>query len=113
MDHRDILLNLFLGNEIEGGTGQYLPAPPRHRDSWRCRCLARAAPLSSVSTGRGWRREAMWQGIRFTASLVLAAAAAAWFWRVALENTGAATATVDLLYAQDVALSPLRHSAPQ
>src|SRR5262249_22982953 len=46
-----------------------------------------------------------WQGIRFTASLVLAASAAAWFWHVALENTGQATATVDLLYAQDVALA--------
>src|SRR5205823_2671569 len=42
---------------------------------------------------------------RITASLVLAASAAAWFWHIALENTGHATATVDLIYAQDVALA--------
>src|SRR5262249_14802454 len=52
-----------------------------------------------VAAGGGW------QGSGFRAGLVVAAAAAAWFWHVALENTGQDTATVDLLYAQDMALA--------
>ena len=46
-----------------------------------------------------------WQDIRFTVSLVLAKSAPAWFWHVALENTGDAAATLDLIYAQDLALA--------
>src|SRR6185369_13536445 len=35
----------------------------------------------------------------------LAADAPAWFWHVTLENAGAAPVTVDLVYAQDLALA--------
>ena len=104
MDYHNILLNLFLGNEIEGGPSNiYLR---RHETS-----IASLPMLGPHSTAifhldeQGLTVRGEWQGIRFTASLVLAASAAAWFWHVALENTGQAAATVDLLYAQDVALA--------
>jgi cellobiose phosphorylase len=104
MDHRDILLNLFLGNEVEGGpTNIYL----------RCHGTALAAvpilgprsPAVFHLDTQGLIATGEWQGIRFTASLVLAASAAAWLWHVTLENTGHTATTVDLLYAQDLALA--------
>src|SRR5712691_7793298 len=104
MDYRDILLNLFLGNEIEGGPSNiYL----RRHDTLisSIPILGPRSPAVFHLDEQGLTARGEWQGIQFTASLVLAAAAAAWFWRVALENTGRATATVDLLYAQDVALA--------
>ncbi len=104
MDHRDILLNLFLGNEIEGGPSNiYLR---RHATSIASLpLLGPRSPAVFHLDEQGLTACGEWLGIRFTASLVLAASAAAWFWHVALENTGKATATVDLLYAQDVALA--------
>src|SRR6185295_15034258 len=41
----------------------------------------------------------------FTVSLVLASAAPAWFWHVALENADTGPVEVDLVYAQDLALA--------
>jgi 1,2-beta-oligoglucan phosphorylase len=104
MDHRDILVNLFLGNEIEGGpTNIYLC---RHTTSiTSIPLLGPRRPAVFRLDTQGLTARGEWQGIRFTASLVLAASAAAWFWQVALENTGRATATVDLLFTQDVALA--------
>jgi cellobiose phosphorylase len=104
MDHRDILLNLFLGNEIEGGPGNiYL-----RRHATLIASIPLLGPRSPAVfhlDEQGLTARGEWQGIRFAAALVLAASAAAWFWHVALENTGQAAATVDLLYAQDVALA--------
>src|SRR5262249_58875146 len=46
-----------------------------------------------------------WRGMRFTAALVLARSAPAWFWLVNLENASGASITADLIYAQDLALT--------
>ena len=88
IDHGDIILNLFLGTEIEGGPANlYLrrhgasiesmpllgPAQSRGRPSRRAR-----APRSTASGS----------DVRFMSSLVLAQSAPAWFWHVTLENTG-------------------------
>src|SRR5206468_3115085 len=97
MNYHDILLNLFLGNEIEGGPSNiYLR---RHATSIASiPMLGPRSPAVFHLDERGLTARGEWQGIRFTASLGLAASAAAWFWHVALENTGQATASVDLLY---------------
>ena len=104
LEHRDILLNLFLGNEVEGGPsniylrhfGTSIAATP---------LLGPRSPAVFHLDTQGLTATGEWQGIRITASLVLAASAAAWLWHVALENTGHTAITVDLLYAQDVALA--------
>jgi 1,2-beta-oligoglucan phosphorylase len=104
LDHRDIILNLFLGNEVEGGpTNIYLR---RHGTAIEAIPILgpRSAAVFSLDE-QGLTARGEWQGIRITASLVLAASAAAWLWHVALENTGHVAATVDLIYAQDVALA--------
>jgi len=104
MKHRDILLNLFLGNEAEGGPANiYLRRlggevsaigllGPRSQSA--VRCDKRSLTLSGD-----------WWGIRFMASMVLAESACAWFWHVALENKGDKAETLDLIYVQDLALA--------
>jgi 1,2-beta-oligoglucan phosphorylase len=104
MDHRDILLNLFLGNEVEGGPANiYL-----RRHGTAIEAVPMLGPRSPAVVSLGQQSltaRGEWHGIRFTAAFRLAASAAAWFWHVVLENTGRAAATVDLIYAQDVALA--------
>jgi cellobiose phosphorylase len=104
MDYHDIMLNAFLGTEIEGGpTNIYLR---RHGTaSAATPLLGPRSPAAFHVDAQGLTARGEWQGLRFTASLRLAAAAAAWFWHVTLENTSDTAATLDLLYAQDVALA--------
>ena len=104
MKHRDILLNLFLGNEAEGGPaniylrrlGDEAAAVPLlgPRSQSAVRCDKRSLTLSGD-----------WRGIRFMASMVLAESAPAWFWHVALENQSDKAETLDLIYVQDLALA--------
>jgi 1,2-beta-oligoglucan phosphorylase len=104
MKHRDILLNLFLGNEVEEGPANiYLRLlddeaaaipllGPRSRAAVRC-------DKQSLTVSGDWR------GVRFVASMVLARSAPAWFWHVALENESGRAETLDLIYVQDLALA--------
>jgi cellobiose phosphorylase len=104
LEHRDILLNLFLGNELEGGPSNiYL----RHHGTSIASIplLGPRSPAAVHLDEQGLTARGEWQGLRISASLLLAASAAAWLWHVALENTSNTALTVDLLYAQDVALA--------
>jgi 1,2-beta-oligoglucan phosphorylase len=104
IDCGDILVNLFLGNELEGGPanvylrrlGDPAAAVPLlgPRSPARVRCDAKGLAL-----------EGAWQGIRFCVSLALAESAPAWFWHVELENAGEAETELDLIYAQDLGLA--------
>jgi 1,2-beta-oligoglucan phosphorylase len=104
MDHRDILLNLFLGTEVEGGLANlYLR---------RLRSVVEATPLlgpgspAAISVDqRGMTAQGDWQGIRYSVSLCLAKGAPAWFFHVVLESTLAEDETVDLIYTQDLGLA--------
>ena len=104
IDYHDIMLNLFLGTEVEGGPSNiYLR---RHGES--IEAIPLIGPRSTATIGIGKRSmtaRGRWQGIDFRVSLLLADAAPAWFWHVALENTGAGAETVDLVYAQDLAIA--------
>ena len=91
IDHRDVIVNLFPGNEAEGGpTNLYL----RRRDR-----SVEAIPLLGPGSGArdrlrddGFAARGTWSDVRFDVSLLLAQAAPAWFWHVALENVGGAAA---------------------
>jgi 1,2-beta-oligoglucan phosphorylase len=104
MDYRDLLLNLFLGNEFEEGlTNIYLR---RHGTAIAAVPLFGPRSPAVFSLDQlGFSARGVWNGIRFTAALRLAASAAAWFWHVSLENASHAAATVDVIHAQDVALA--------
>ena len=104
LDHADILLNLFLGNEVEGGPANlYL-----RRQGKEVAAVPLLGPLSpsAVCCDNGsLTLKGEWQGIHYVLALVLAKTSSAWFWHVSLENTGANTETVDLIYAQDIGLA--------
>ena len=101
-------LNLFVGNELEGGpTNIYLR---RHR-SGTTEFTPLLGPRSPTRFGL---RQAdgrligggSWQGIDYVIALVLAQDAPAWFWHVRLMNTTPSQQQLDLIYAHDIALAP-------
>jgi len=104
LDHQDIILNLFLGNEVEGGPsniwlrqhGASIESVP---------LLGPGSPAVVRVDGLGPHIEGEWNRVHFQISLVLARSTPAWLWHVTLENTGNSPATVDLVYAQDLALA--------
>jgi 1,2-beta-oligoglucan phosphorylase len=104
MDHGDILLNLFLGTEIEGGPANlYLR---RHGTSIEVvPLLGPQSPAAIHLDERGISAGGEWHGIHFRVSLVLAESTPAWFWHLRLENTLHAAVELDLFYAQDLALA--------
>ena len=104
MDCGDIMLNLFPGNEVEGGPaniylrrkGETVEAIP---------LLGPNSPASFQINEQGMTAAGVWQGLRFRLSFVLAQSAPAWFWHVELENTGTVAETYDLIYVQDIGLA--------
>ena len=104
MDHGDIILNLFLGTEIEGGPANiYLR---RHDASIESiPLLGPRSPAAVRVDAHGLRLDGEWKHVRFHVALILAQSTPAWLWQVTLENTGGAAASVDLIYAQDLALA--------
>ena len=104
IDHGDIMLNLFLGNEAEGGQanihlrrhGSVVETIP---------LLGPGSPSSFEIQPDGITARGTWEGIAFRLRLVLAESAPAWFWHVELENTGDSAITCDLIHTQDIALA--------
>src|ERR1041384_134161 len=87
-DCGNVILGLFLGNEVEGGPANLYLRRHGQTVEWTP-LLGPASPTrfgsptpdgTLVGTG-------LWQGIRYTITLVLAQSATAWFWHVRLENT--------------------------
>src|SRR5215510_11739816 len=104
IDHRDVLVNAFLGNEVEGGPTNLFLRRRGARIEWTP-LLGPRSPGAVQLNERGLDVAGEWEGLRFRVSLRLAALAPAWFWHVAVENTSLEPQTVDLVCAQDVALS--------
>lgn len=104
MDHGDIMLNLFLGNEMDGGLtnihlrrlGDPVETIP---------LLGPGSPASYETDPSGLFACGKWGDIAFRLRLVLARSAAAWFWHVGIENTGDSTVVCDLIHTQDIALA--------
>lgn len=105
MDHRDVMVNAFLGNEMEGGpTNLYLRQHGTPR-AWTP-LLGPRSPGGRVRADEdGLEIAGEWHGVRFRLTLVLAAGHPAWFWHLALENASAGERTLDLVYAHDLALA--------
>ncbi len=104
IDYGDITLNLFLGNEIEGGPANlYLR---KHGGVFEA--IPLLGPRSPAIVRCDERRltiSGQWQFIRFAVSLILAETIPAWFWLVEIENAGNAVQILDLIYCQDLALA--------
>jgi cellobiose phosphorylase len=104
IDHGDVMLNAFLGNELEGGPANLYLRRRGGRIAWTP-LLGPRSPGRVQRSERGLDVCGEWSGIRFQVALRLAAEAPAWFWHVALENAGGEALELDLVHAQDVALA--------
>lgn len=104
LDHGDIMINLFLGNEMDGGLanihlrrlGDVVETIP---------LLGPGSPASYQTDERGLFACGKFGDIAFSLRLVIAESATAWFWHVELENKGGSTVTCDLIHTQDIALA--------
>jgi cellobiose phosphorylase len=104
IDHGDVIVNLFLGSEVEGGPANLYLRRHAATVEWIA-LLGPSSPATIRCDERGLVARGEWQGLRFRAALVLAKSAPAWFWHVALENVGRDAQTVDVVWAQDLALA--------
>ncbi len=106
-EHGEILVSLFVGNEVESGpTNIYLRRRANAGES-----IPLLGPHSHTRFYEGASAGVLlgfgsWLGIDYSLALVLAQNAPAWFWHVQLENTNPQAQDVDLTYAQDLALAP-------
>ena len=104
MDCGDIMLNLFLGNEVEGGPANiYLRRTGTAQEA--IPLLGPRSPASFQIDEQGLIANGEWQGLRFQLRLALAQSAPAWFWHATVENIGPETLTCDLIYTQDLGLA--------
>jgi cellobiose phosphorylase len=104
MDCGDIILNLFLGNEIEGGLANiYLRRLGRQIEF--VPLLGPHSPGAVERDEHGFVTRGEWRGIRFAVSLTLPPTATAWLWHVDLVNAGKRPVAMDLVYAQDLGLA--------
>ena len=107
LDCEAIALPLFVGNELEGGPANvYLRRLSKTLEGTPLLgplspTTFRTDPSTGMPVGSG-----SWAGIDYSIALVLAQTIPAWFWHVRLENTHSTAQTIDLTYAQDIALAP-------
>lgn len=104
MDHGDIMLNLSLGNEVEGGLAN-IHLRRLGSEVETIPLIGPGSPASYQMDGRCLYAFGKWGDLIFRLRLVLAESAAAWFWHVELENTGTSTITCDIIHTQDVGLA--------
>jgi 1,2-beta-oligoglucan phosphorylase len=104
MDHGDIILNLLLGNEMEGGpTNLFLRRLGDMPETTPL--LGPNSPSCYTSEGQTFTAAGKWGDLSYTVRLVLANSLSAWFWHVELENNSLEPITCDLIYTQDLALA--------
>jgi len=104
-EYKDIVLNLFPGNQMEGGLSTiYL----RYFDP-----EARAVPLFGPQSDASYHLDAgafvakgRFEAVHYEVRLELSSEALAWFWHVTLKNVGEDDLSVDLILTQDIALAP-------
>jgi 1,2-beta-oligoglucan phosphorylase len=107
LDYGAIALALFVGNEIEGGPANLYLRRHGDRIEWTALLGPSSATRFSLDPhGGAVQGRGRWGDIGYLIELRLAAGSPAWFWRVQLENQGAGELTLDLTYAQDLALAP-------
>jgi cellobiose phosphorylase len=105
LEHGDVVLNLFPGSEVEGGPANVYLRRLGAEPAWTP-LLGPRSPLAFHVDAQGLCASGEWEGVRVVLALRLAASAPAWFWHVAFESRASAEVMLDVVYAQDVALSP-------
>ncbi len=104
IDHGDIMLNLFLGNEMEGGLANIFLR--RFGEAVRSiPLLGPGSPASFQFEERGMLVSGRWDDLAFRVRLVLAESSPAWFWHVEVANHGTGAIECDLVHVQDLGLA--------
>lgn len=104
IDHGDVMVNLFLANEMEGGpAGIHLRILGESPES--IPLTGPRSPSSHRIDASGLAASGTWRGISYQVRLVLSETAPAWFWHVALENRGGEAVRCDLVHAQDIGIA--------
>ncbi len=104
IDHGDIMLNLFLGNELEGGLANlYLRKHGNTQEA--IALLGPHSPAHYEFSERGMLAYGTWADIHFRLRLILAETSPTWFWHVEIENIGDSLVTCDLIHSQDIGLA--------
>ena len=109
MECGDTSVNLFSGNELEGGPANlYLRSHGSRAGIEFTPLLGPRSPTRSRLRGaeNRWVGAGTWHAIRYTVTLTLSGSAPAWFWHVNIENASEASRNLDLIYVQDIALAP-------
>jgi cellobiose phosphorylase len=105
IDFGATLVNLFLGNELEGG-----PSNIYLRRAGTSECIALLGPRSPTTfvaqTSQSVVGAGRWSGVRYEIELKVASDAPVWFWHVRFANDTFVAQRLDLIYAQDLALAP-------
>ena len=104
IDCADIMLNVFLGTESDGGQSNiYLRRLGKTIETTPL--IGPRSPACFETDERGMHASGTWHDLDFRVRLILAESAKAWFWHVEVENTGLESVTYDLIHTQDIALA--------
>lgn len=105
IDAGELMLNLFLGNELEGGPANLWLRRHGGEGVLATPLLGPQSPLQLLSGADAYQARGEWQGLRIHLALRLAAEQTAWFWHVRVDNLSAQAAELDLICVQDIGLS--------
>ena len=105
IDAAGVMLNLFPGNEVEGGPANIWLRLTEGESVQAVPLLGPQSPLVRVAALPDFTLQGQWQGLHLQLQLRLAASTSAYFWHLHVENRGALARTIDLSHVQDVGLS--------
>jgi 1,2-beta-oligoglucan phosphorylase len=102
----DVHVNLFVGNEVEGGPANLWL---RMRDDAAgvelVPLLGPRSPLALRRSAGSFEATGVWHDLQLHLSLRLAADMPAWFWHLRVDNLGSAARTISVLHVQDLGLA--------
>jgi 1,2-beta-oligoglucan phosphorylase len=102
----DVQVNLFVGNEVEGGPANlWLRLCDDAAGAELVPLLGPRSPLRLRRDAAGLEALGTWCDLRLRLTLRLAANAPAWFWHLRVDNLGSAARTIELLHVQDLGLA--------
>jgi 1,2-beta-oligoglucan phosphorylase len=104
IDHGDVTINLFLGNEMEGGLANiHLRLPDDGNES--IPLTGPRSPSAHRIDDGGLLASGTWRGLFYQVRLVLSESSPAWFWQVRVENRSGAARRCDLIHTQDIGIA--------
>ncbi len=102
----DVHVNLFVGNEVEGGPANlWLRLHDNSAGVELVPLLGPRSPLALRRDTAGVQAAGTWRGLRLRLALRLAPDAPAWFWHLRVDNLGSTRRRIELLHVQDLGLA--------